>query len=102
MKTNGSLGLLFRNRWLCAVAIISFSFAGANVLRAQNPDHGSVGPDGTAVTWQQTAPPNPGGGANTEAACVDGVNCEVFTLTVTGSKADWTNPSNPQRVKVRL
>jgi hypothetical protein len=85
-------------RFFFAAAIVIILFAAATISRAQNPSSGSVGPSGPAVTWVQTAPPNPGGGVNTESACVDGVNCEVFTLTVTGSTAEWAG----QRVKVRL
>src|SRR5436190_5129545 len=67
--------------------------------RAQNPTSGSVGPSpgGTTASWDQTIV-TPGGGVNTEAACVDGVNCEVFTLTVNGTVASWTG----QKVQVRL
>src|SRR5256885_12952779 len=67
--------------------------------RAQNPTSGSVGPSpgGSTASWDQTIV-TPGGGVNTEAACVDGVNCEVFTLTVNGTVASWAG----QKVQVRL
>src|SRR6266478_7348037 len=68
-------------------------------IRAQNPSSGTVGPapGGPTATWQGTATA-PGGGVNTEAACVDRVNCEVFTLTVAGTQADWSS----QKVQVQL
>src|SRR2546430_7462772 len=96
MKTIGSFPTTHFSgrRFFLATTIVLIAFAAATVSRAQNPSSGSVGPTGPAATWQQTAPPNPGGGVNTEAACQDGVNCEVFTLTVTGAKTDWTNPAN--------
>jgi hypothetical protein len=68
-------------------------------IRAQNPSSGTVGPapGGPTATWQGTATA-PGGGVNTEAACIDGVNCEVFTLTVTGTPTNWAG----QKVQVQL
>ncbi len=62
------------------------------------PFSGSVGPapGGPSAAWQGMATA-PGGGVNTEAACVDGVNCELYTLTVLGVKADWTG----QKVQVQ-
>ncbi len=58
---------------------------------------------GSQVTWVGTAPGT--GAANGESTCVDGVNCDVFTLTVSGVPADyvgkavqvtldWTVPAN--------
>src|SRR5207249_10214876 len=68
-------------------------------LRAQNPSSGTVGPapGGPSAGWDQTII-TPGGGVNTEAACVDGTNCEVFTLTVSGTVSGWAG----QKVQVRL
>ncbi len=43
----------------------------------------------TPVTWVGTAPG--GSSAGGEATCMDGVNCDVFKLTVTGTAADWAN-----------
>lgn len=68
-------------------------------IPGQNPSSGTVGPapGGPTATWQGTATA-PGGGVNTEAACVDGVNCEVYTLTVAGTQAGW----NGQKAQVEL
>src|SRR5437879_13295702 len=57
-------------------------------IRAQNPSSGTVGPapGGPTATWQGTATA-PGGGVNTEAACIDGGNCEVYTLTLAATQA---------------
>ena len=99
MKTIGSFPTIHFSgrRFFLATTVVLIAFAAATVGRAQNPSSGSVGPTGPAATWQGTSIA-PGGGVNTEAACVDGVNCEVFTLTVTGTQADWAG----QRVKVRI
>src|SRR5260370_9071518 len=68
-------------------------------IRAQNPSSGTVGPapGGPTATWQGTATA-PGGGVNTEAAFIDGVNCEVYTLTVAGTPAGL----NGQKVQDEL
>jgi hypothetical protein len=67
--------------------------------RAQNPSSGMVGPNpgGPSAAWDQTII-TPGGGVNTEAACVDGVNCEVFTLSVASPASSWAG----QKVRVQL
>src|SRR5438552_8187621 len=67
--------------------------------RAQSPTSGTVGPSpgGPSAAWDQTII-TAGGGVNTEAACVDGVSCEVFTLIVAGTQAAWAG----QKVRVQL
>src|SRR6266852_6526454 len=98
MKTTGLFETSHRSRpHMLAAAIVSLCFIAISNTRAQDPDHGSLGPNGPDVTWQGTATA-PGGGVNTEAACVDGVNCEVYTLTVAGTQAGWVG----QKVQVQL
>ncbi len=89
--TSGTLVMMSSIALLCVMPLLS--------ARGQNPSSGTVGPapGGPTATWQGTATA-PGGGVNTESACVDGVNCEVYTLTVSGTPANWTN----QRVQVQL
>nr|MBA2431872.1 hypothetical protein [Chthoniobacterales bacterium] len=51
------------------------------------PPNATIGPNDTApVNWVGTAP---GGVSAGEATCVNGVNCDVFKITVTGTEADW-------------
>src|SRR5713226_6026578 len=101
MKTTGPFETSHRSAaHMLTAAIVSLCFIAISNTRAQDPDHGSLGPNGPDVTWQGTATA-PGGGVNTEAACVDEVNCEVFTLTVTGTKADWA-ANGGKKVQVRL
>ena len=89
--TTGTLFLIGGIALFCVLPLIG--------TFAQNPSSGSVGPapGGPTATWQQTAT-SPGGNVNTEAGCVNGVNCEVFTLTVTGTPTDWAG----QKVQVQL
>lgn len=68
-----------------------------NPTEASNPTAGTLSPAaGTSVTWIGTAP----GGASPEGetTCVEGTNCETYTLTLSGAPADWTG----KRVKVKL
>jgi hypothetical protein len=62
------------------------------------PPSGSIGPAGAALAWDGTATGT--GSASGESTCVEGVNCDTFTLTVTGTQADWTNAV--QRIEVRI
>ncbi len=89
--TIGTLFLISSIALFCLTPLIG--------TRAQNPSSGTVGPapGGPSATWQGTATA-PGGGVNTEAACIDGVNCEVYTLTVAGTQAGWVG----QKVQVLL
>jgi hypothetical protein len=50
------------------------------------PSSGSVSPGGAAATWTGTVnAPN----EVDELACVDGTNCDVFTVNLTGNPSDW-------------
>jgi uncharacterized repeat protein (TIGR01451 family) len=53
---------------------------------AANPPSGTVDPGGAAIAWDGTAV---GGSSAGESACVEGVNCDTFTLTVSGLPTDW-------------
>jgi hypothetical protein len=89
--TLGALLLIIGIALLCSIPFIN--------TRAQNPSSGTVGPapGGPSAGWDQTII-TPGGGVNTEAACVDGTNCEVFTLTVNGPVSSWAG----QKALLRL
>jgi hypothetical protein len=82
---------------LFAVSMLSFPLRFA---RASNPAAGSITSTGPTQQWDGTAA---GTGAANESACVEGVNCDTYTLTVapgdyTGKlivvKIQWTNPAN--------
>src|SRR6266403_52743 len=67
-------------------------------LYSAQPASGSIGPATAALAWDGTAIGT--GAANGESTCVDGVNCDTFTLTVTGTPADWTNAGKRIEVKI--
>lgn len=55
---------------------------------ASSPATGSISATSTApLTWTGTAPAT--GSAQGEDTCVDGVNCDTFTLTISGTASDW-------------
>jgi len=75
-----------------AVATVSVSFLGI-AAHAANPTSGTIGTSSTQLTWQGTSPggvtPNDGIVFKSEDLCQEGINCETFTLTVSGTPADW-------------
>jgi len=78
-----------KTRWLLGTGFLAGSLACfVAVLRmgAANPTSGMISPSSTTLTWDGTAA---GGAYNGEGTCVEGVNCDTFTLTVTGTPADW-------------
>src|SRR4051794_34068963 len=77
----GTLLLIIATGFLCAIP-----FTGT---RAQMPNSGTIHSTDTAtVKWTATTI-SPGGVVNDESKCVDGVNCETYTLTIAGAPADW-------------
>ena len=64
---------------LCLVSIVVF---------ASNPSAGSIGPSSSPVTWTGTATGT--GAVQDESTCVEGVNCDSFTLNISGSQSDWS------------
>lgn len=81
-----------RIRILIAAALAAFVLP----LSASQPASGSLSASGGAVTFNGNAL----GGASPEAetTCVEGVNCDTFTLTLNGAPADW----NGKNVRVSL
>ena len=52
-----------------------------------SPGAGTLDPTpGASITWKGTAA---GGSAPDEAACIEGVNCDTFVLTLSGAPGDW-------------
>ncbi len=78
-----------KKRWLLFIGLVVVSFTcGVSVLRlgAASPTSGTINPSSPPVSWSGTAA---GGTSNGEATCVEGVNCDTFTLTVGGQPGDW-------------
>jgi hypothetical protein len=78
-----TIGALF---FVLGVFLVVFAFF-ATGLRSATPSAGTLNPAGPTVNWVGTAP---GGSSLDESTCVEGVNCDTFTLTLSGTPADWT------------
>src|SRR6266481_85590 len=68
--------------------------------RSATPGSGTItGPTGSPLAWDGTATPGTPPAANGESSCVEGVNCDTFTLTVGGTQADWATAGKRIEVK---
>src|SRR5207248_10419144 len=47
----------------------------------------TLNPTGATINWAGTAA---GGGSLDESTCVEGVNCDTFILTLSGTATNWT------------
>src|SRR5438874_10122600 len=90
MKTNPAsltarvtIGALFL---IIGVALVVFALSTTS-LRSATPSAGTLNPTGPTVTWAGTAA---GGGSLDESTCVEGVNCDTFILTLSGTPTNWT------------
>jgi hypothetical protein len=74
---------------LCVFTIVLTLAATCQLVHAANPTSGTLNPTaGSSVSWTGT---EPGGASLDESTCADGVNCDVFTLNLTGSPTDYAN-----------
>ena len=77
---------------IAALAVLTGvgSFMFDNLAKASNPSTGTIGVNGAPVTWVGTATGPAGGLPQDEGvSCQEGINCDIFTLTVTGTQAEW-------------
>src|SRR5437868_925993 len=87
-----------KKRWTLFVLLAAMSFAClVSIWRvgAANPTTGTISLTSGSVSWSGTAA---GGTYNGESTCVEGVNCDTFTLTVIGTPADWSG----KRIQVAM
>ncbi|CAN5706339.1 hypothetical protein BH20VER1_BH20VER1_20630 [soil metagenome] len=70
---------------LAATFIASFALVPRS--RSAAPGSGTLSSTGSPVTWVGTAPGVPP--SLDESTCVEGVNCDTFVLTLSGTPADW-------------
>ena len=57
---------------------------------ASNPSAGTLSPAGPSVTWNGMAADYANPVSASEQNCQDGVNCDTFKLTISGTPADWS------------
>src|SRR5438309_9951606 len=77
-----TIGALF---FVIGVFLIAFAFF-ATGLRSATRSSGTLNPGGPTVNWVGTAV---GGGSLDESTCVEGVNCDTFVLTLSGTPTNW-------------
>ncbi|HEX8228893.1 MAG TPA: S-layer homology domain-containing protein [Chloroflexia bacterium] len=87
----GSFNRLGKGRWLLLPLVMIMALVVGGVFAARpglaaDPTSGSIGPAGPTLTWNGTGT---GPASESEDTCVEGVNCDTFTLNVTGNPADW-------------
>lgn len=75
------------------VLLIVFSSA----AHAATPSAGVITPTSSPLTW--TGPSTGGAGAGEGATCVETVNCDTFTLTVSGVDSDWAGKIIPVKIE---
>src|SRR6266480_5156619 len=83
MTARATIGALF---FVIGVFLVVFLLFTTGV-RSATPSSGTLGPTGPAVNWVGTAT---GGSSLDESTCVEGVNCDTFTLTLSGTPTNWT------------
>jgi len=83
MTARATFGALF---FVIGVFLVVFALFTTG-LRSATPSAGTLNPGGPTVNWAGTAV---GGGSTDESTCVEGVNCDTFILTLSGTPTTWT------------
>src|SRR5260370_23699306 len=82
MTARATIGALL---FVLGVFLVVFALS-TTAVRSATPSSGTVNPTGPTVTWAGTAA---GGGSTDESTCVEGVNCDTFILTLSGTPTNW-------------
>src|SRR5438270_5568318 len=83
MTARATIGALF---FVAGIFLIVFGLFTAR-LHSAMPNAGTLNSGGPAVNWVGTAA---GGTSVDESTCVEGVNCDTFVLTLSGTPTNWT------------
>src|SRR6266568_60197 len=83
MTARATIGALF---FVTGIFLIVFGLFTSR-LHSAMPASGTLNPGGSPVNWAGTAA---GGGSLDESTCVEGVNCDTFILTLSGTPTNWT------------
>jgi hypothetical protein len=83
MTARATLGALF---FVTGIFLIVFGLFTAS-LHSATPSSGTLNSTGPQLNWVGTAV---GGGSLDESTCVEGVNCDTFVLTLSGTPTNWT------------
>src|SRR5438309_6236893 len=82
MTARATIGALF---FVTGIFLIVFGLSTAR-LHSATPSSGTLNSPGPQVNWVGTAV---GGGSLDESTCVEGVNCDTFVLTLSGTPTNW-------------
>src|ERR1700757_5159698 len=82
ITARATIGALF---FVTGIFLIVFGLFTSRLHSAQ-PTSGTLNPGGPAVNWVGTAV---GGGSTDESTCVEGVNCDTFLVTLSGTPTNW-------------
>src|SRR5881398_243071 len=83
MTARATIGALF---FVTGIFLIVFGFFAAR-LHSAMPSSGTLNPGGPQLNWVGTAV---GGGSLDESTCVEGVNCDTFLVTLSGTPTNWS------------
>src|SRR5438270_8374159 len=83
MTARATIGALF---FVTGIFLIVFGLFTAR-LHSAMPSSGTLNPGGPTVNWVGTAA---GGSSLDESTCVEGVNCDTFILSLSGTPSNWT------------
>ena len=88
VKRWSAFGVLMILGAICAITVMRLGAAG--------PTAGTITPTSPPIEWRGTAV----GGVSAlgESTCVEGTSCDTFTLTVSGTPADWAG----KRIQVSI
>src|SRR5438093_10343285 len=83
MTARATIGALF---FVTGIFLIAFGLFTAR-LDSATPASGTLIPGGPQLNWVGTAV---GGGSLDESTCVEGVNCDTFVVTLSGTPTNWS------------
>src|SRR4030095_9912289 len=115
MKSHNDLRLLSQTRTyalalggVVAFALLVYIISAFSTVAASSPASGTLNPTlGATLTWAGTAtggthPNNNVPGVDHDDLCEEGVNCDTYTLTVSGNPGDWVNKTISIKVEFDL
>src|SRR5207253_502060 len=97
-KSSSQSGLI-NVRFLLALLLCAFGASIGWMSFAASPTGGTISTSGPTLTWTGTGtgtPPTGGG----ESDCTEGVNCDSYNLTISGTSADWTAAGKQVHVQI--
>src|SRR5438552_12658955 len=83
MTARATIGALF---FVTGIFLIVFGLFTTR-LHSAMPSSGTLNPGGSQLNWVGTAV---GGGSVDESTCVEGVNCDTFAVTLSGTPSNWS------------